>query len=704
MEKWYEKVRRYGQVNLTEVDPEVCDIGFWREFWEKTHTQAVIINAGGIVAYYPSKFSMHYRAAKLGDRDFFGDFVAEGRKAGLVVLARMDINRAIEDFYKTRPDWFARHRDGSPFTTQRRYQSCVNSGYYKEFIPDVLKEIIERYHPDGFTDNSWTGIRRQSICYCDNCKHGFHEYSGEPLPEEIDYQNPVFRKWIEWSYKCRMDNWHLYNKVAVEYGGPDCLWLGMVGGANYLGGRMGFSDIREVARKSKVIMVDHQGRDGNGFEQNSFTGLFLHQMAGWDKIIPESMSSYVRGIQSYRRSASPPLEMHLWMLEGISGGITPWWHIVGGAQEDKRIYGLCLPIMEWHKKHEKYLYNRTPIANVGILWSQVNTDFYGAAEAKERVELAYRGIIMALTRTGIPYLPIHIEDMEEQIRDMDLLILPEMAVISDRQAETLEKFVDGGGSILAIGDAGIMDIDGSLRKSSALEKLLGIRFLSVEVRERSADASLESSNLHNYLRIEQKQHPLFAGYGNTDILPMGGLRRNIAVESATSVLATLIPSFPIYPPEFSWAEVTRTDKPVITEHSLASGGKAIYVAWELDAVYGRCALPDQGNLIGNMVKYMLGEKYVVKVECNAYVDFKFYRQGGRLIVHLINTNHTGFDHGYAENNLPVGPVRISIRLKNFSPSRITATEDGRDVKMKSSGDGISIELDRLYVHQLLILE
>jgi hypothetical protein len=31
--------------------------------------QGVIINAGGIVAYYPSKFPLQYRAAFLKDRD-----------------------------------------------------------------------------------------------------------------------------------------------------------------------------------------------------------------------------------------------------------------------------------------------------------------------------------------------------------------------------------------------------------------------------------------------------------------------------------------------------------------------------------------------------------------------------------------------------------------------------------------------------------
>jgi hypothetical protein len=33
----------------------------------------VIVNAGGIVAYYPSKYPLHSRAFTLGDRDFYGE-------------------------------------------------------------------------------------------------------------------------------------------------------------------------------------------------------------------------------------------------------------------------------------------------------------------------------------------------------------------------------------------------------------------------------------------------------------------------------------------------------------------------------------------------------------------------------------------------------------------------------------------------------
>jgi hypothetical protein len=53
---WYRRTLRWGQTNITEIDPAAYDIGWWRQHWKRTRVQGVILNAGGIVAYYPSKY------------------------------------------------------------------------------------------------------------------------------------------------------------------------------------------------------------------------------------------------------------------------------------------------------------------------------------------------------------------------------------------------------------------------------------------------------------------------------------------------------------------------------------------------------------------------------------------------------------------------------------------------------------------------
>ncbi|MCE5227063.1 MAG: twin-arginine translocation signal domain-containing protein, partial [Porphyromonadaceae bacterium] len=109
---WFRKITRWGQTNITEKDPIIYDIEWWRQHWKNTQVQGVIINAGGIVAYYPTKIPLHYKAQYLGDRDLFGDLCKAAHKDGLVVFARMDSNRANEEFYKAHPDWFAIDKDG----------------------------------------------------------------------------------------------------------------------------------------------------------------------------------------------------------------------------------------------------------------------------------------------------------------------------------------------------------------------------------------------------------------------------------------------------------------------------------------------------------------------------------------------------------------------------------------------------------------
>src|SRR5579862_7399136 len=132
---WYRRTLRWGQTNINEMDPPQYDIAWWRQHWQRTQTQGVIINAGGIVAYYPSQFPLQYRAATLAGRDLFGELARAAHDDGLAVLARMDSNRVHEDFFQAHPDWMARDANHEPYRNTELYVTCVNSPYYEEYIP-----------------------------------------------------------------------------------------------------------------------------------------------------------------------------------------------------------------------------------------------------------------------------------------------------------------------------------------------------------------------------------------------------------------------------------------------------------------------------------------------------------------------------------------------------------------------------------------
>src|SRR5437867_1366499 len=248
---WYRRTYRWGQTNINEKDPIRYDIRWWRAYWKRTQTQGVVINAGGIVAYYPSKHPLHHQAEFLKGRDLYGELTRAAHEDGLAVFARMDCNRAFEPFYKAHPDWFALDAEGKPYRAGDLYVTCINGPYYEEYIPEILREIIAWEKPDGFTDNSWSGLGRDSICYCDNCKRKFRQFSGKDLPRrtvsasgsgaganrseqrqaaQTDWDDPVYRRWIEWSYRRRLEIWDLNNRTTRTAGGADCIWAGMISG------------------------------------------------------------------------------------------------------------------------------------------------------------------------------------------------------------------------------------------------------------------------------------------------------------------------------------------------------------------------------------------------------------------------------------------------------------------------------------------
>jgi len=226
-----------GQTNITERDPTRYDIDWWRRLLEETQVQGVVINAGGIVAYYPSKYLCTTGRSSCVNRDLYGELAEAAHKDGLVVFARNGLpNQAWPDFYKAHPDWFRPELQRQPLSecgALRHLRETARTT--NEYLPGILREIIERSRPEGFTDNSWSGLGRNSICYCDNCERKFRARGGKPIPTKADWDDPVYRDWIMWNYARRLEIWDLNNRTTKAAGGPDCIWVGMNSGS--IGGK-----------------------------------------------------------------------------------------------------------------------------------------------------------------------------------------------------------------------------------------------------------------------------------------------------------------------------------------------------------------------------------------------------------------------------------------------------------------------------------
>jgi hypothetical protein len=724
-EPWFRRARRWGQVNLTEVDPLRFDLAWWRQHWRRTCLQGIVVNAGGIVAYYPTAVPHHRRAQFLGERDLFGEIRAAARADGLAVFARMDSNRADAEFFRAQPDWFARDAGGQPYQSTGLFVACINSPYYDEHIPAVLREVAKRYGPEGFTDNNWSGLMRHQPCHCDHCQRKFRARSGQAVPLKPDWDSPVYRDWIMWNYARRLEVWDRFNQVTRDAGGPECIWVGMMSGSPSWQARV-FRDDREIHRRTELAMLDDQRRsDSEGFQHNGEVGNRLRSLGGWDKILPESMAMYHLAEHNFRLAAKPGPEARMWVVEGIAGGVQPWWHHVGSFQEDRRMLHTAIPLWQWHRDHEPYLINRRPVATVGLLWSQRNVDFFGRDAAASQVDEPWNGFMQALVRARIPYVPVHVDDLERVAGELGLrlMILPNLAGLAEAQVAAIRRFVAGGGGLLATGASSLCDEWGDPRPDFALADLFGAHLPAGHGFRHEATRNAWAADwTQTYVRLTPavgdgvdgprrdqsapdrgERHAVLRGFEETDILAFGGTLQPLALEPGVVVPLTFVPAVPLMPPESVWMPEPRTSIPALVLHEISGAGRVAYLPADLDRRFARDNLPDHGDLLANLVRWTVREDIPLRIEGPGLIDGHLYRQPGRLVLHLVNLTSAGTWRTPVHELIPVGPLRVAVPLPVGGRGAVQSLVAGGSLVSAVRDGWVHFEVASVSDHEVLVV-
>jgi hypothetical protein len=383
--------------------------------------------------------------------------------------------------------------------------------------------------------------------------------------------------------------------------------------------------------------------------------------------------------------------------------------------------------MRWYKENERYLVNRKPVATVGVLWSQRNSDFYGRNDAVDRVDAPYSGFMHALVRARIPYLPVHIDDVDREDQRFKLLIVPNVAAMSDEQAAALRRFVAAGGSLLATGQTSLYDEWGDPRPDFALADVLGVRHqgsppkLGGTSERQRGTRDRFAPDVHTYLRLTPElrakvdgpeagdeppatgsRHPVLEGFDKTDILPYGGTLSALRVDEGAMVPLTFIPPFPTYPPETAWMRQAKTNIPGLV---LSQRGKSriAYMPADLDRRYYQEHLPDHATLLANIVRWAASDEIPLSVEGPGLIDCHLYTQEGKTILHLVNLTSAATWRAPLDELIPVGPVKVRVRVNGQADrnARLLVSKATRTVSMTA---GMAVfEMPSILDHEVVVL-
>ena len=346
------------------------------------------------------------------------------------------------------------------------------------------------------------------------------------------------------------------------------------------------------------------------------------------------------------------------------------------------MYQTAEPVYRWHKEHEEFLVNRQPIASVGVVWSQQNTDFYGRDDADLLVDLPWRGITQALIRARIPYLPVHADHIDRDAAQFSLLVLPNLGAMSDAQVASVRRFVERGGGLMATGesqpvrrmgrpapgfrpgrlvrrpcDRPARAGDEARRKKHASDTAHTYLRLNPELpRPRGRPADRRRTGHHRRAppgaaRLRGNRHPALRRRAGA---PPGGC-------AGAEVLVTFVPAFPIYPPETAWMREPKTNIPGLILNTTPAGARVAFLPADLDRRFARDNLPDHGDLLANLIRWAAKDDIPLAVEGPGLIDCHLYRQPGRLILHLVNLTSAGTWRQPVHELIPVGPLKLRVQ-------------------------------------------
>jgi len=428
------------------------------------HCKYVVIWArDGDFAYYDSKLLL--KAPGLGARDPLRDAVDEARKHKLPVIAYCVVQQG-GHYLAAHPEFEMRDPGG-----KRIGRFCYNTGYL-----DVMKQIVAEqltYGIDGFhIDMMDQGFGPPYGCWCTNCQTLFERQFGKPMPKGVTWDEGWDRM-LEFRYQAS-DRFEqalhahiksLNSRASVDFnyhGNPPFSWeVGQLpvrhaDNADFVTGETGMwgfsaltvglnAEFYRAATPGRPVQVAIS-RDARVYHNQTVRPLADLR---WELLTLLAHGAFVTTVDK----------------TAFDGGLDPLtYERIGAAYADALA----------RRKH----FGQQLVAEVGLYFSSRTRDWYAREKPADYFQ-SFQGAHKALVYEHIPWGVILDENVTLQtLKQFPVVMLPNVAILSDAEVELLRQYVSEGGKLIVTGLSGCCDRCGKVQGKSSIEPLTGARFVS----------------------------------------------------------------------------------------------------------------------------------------------------------------------------------------------------------------------------------
>jgi Hypothetical glycosyl hydrolase 6/Beta-galactosidase trimerisation domain len=636
---WQKRVRRVGQTNMTEHDPAVMNVEAWADYWHSAQADIVFVSVTGIVAFYPSKVPFHRHSKFLNGRDFFGECVAAARKRGMRVVARMSPDLNWEDALAAHPEWAMRNKDDSVQRSgeePRLFKTCMFSTYMDDYVPAIMREINSLYEVDCFYTNGWPPLGSLPECHCAICRK-------LPSAGTAAYWR-VFTDRV-------LDLWQRYDAIAKEKR-RDSFFFANSGG-NVRGG----PNLDRLGKVTAWFQADNQGRTYNepAVWGCSLQGRVCNAVLD-GKFAANVTAAYSTGTPGWRNASKNPAEARMWLNETLASGMVPYFHFVGaenGFDEDRRWQPVGVDYFRWTARHDAHLATLRSVANIGVVIGQGTQLLYpGPASARSRAYMheTTQGVYDALLRGRFAFDFVHEDRLEpERLAKYRALLLPNIAMMSDKQCRQIREYAQGGGSLMASFETSLYDEELKPRADFGLADVFGI----------AKGGEVVGTNGNPYYARIEAQHPILKGFSDTNWLP--GAENRLPLKAIDNPLLTVVPGFVRYPPELAYPPNSHTQEPaVVLRESGAS--RTAWFAGDVERTYWITGHGDLLRLLHNTIRWLTDDTWMVHVDGPGFIEMFCWETAPGYAVHLLNYSNANAFHGWLQSTEPLGAQVVTMKL------------------------------------------
>jgi hypothetical protein len=633
--EWWEQPYRIVQTNLRLTDSTLDPVSLALQAREFGAT-ALTFNVGGIFAFYPTELKLHAHNPYL-TRDLIGDMLAAAHGEGLKMIGRFDLSKGTRIAYEAHPAWFVHNADGEPQEYNGTYQACVNGGWSLDYAHRILNEALSRYDLDGVFFNM-TGYqpvdysgRYRGICHCRHCQDGFAEMFGRSLPAREDFGDPAYADYLLFKRRTsQRASQRIYDTVKS-----------LRPNAGVMGNGRGACDFMRLEIQRAVSRPAPEWPHQAG------------ELARWGAAIgrgkPYSCASTNFLDYPWRFASETPHNHLLRFGQQIASGAQVDYYLLGlFDQENSAPLEAVQEFMKWHEANGEHLTDTRSLARVALYHSQASELHAGATQTGNQRADAFRGAYRLLLEGRIPFDFVSDErtgdaDATQMLSAYDVILLSDVACLSDQEAALLDTFVSEGGTLIATGETGLYDERGNRRGAFALESFPATRV-------NFAAAGLETS-----IAIGKDE----LNFPDTRLLHLDGWFFHCAAKDDAEGLLTLLPQPNYGPPELCFPDLPAGEIPGVLTRRFGTG-RTVYLPWLPDWLYFRDGMPEHRELLLQLIGQVSQPPIKLVGAGPLEVTVRAKEQGtGDVVVHLVN--YAGQRHSAYEEPPAISGLRLGVK-------------------------------------------